>query len=93
MFMKLPSFPAKRIVALRERFGWTQAEAGDVLNVTRSCIASWETGRKVPHGTAVRLLQLWDRYPDSMLINLRRMGVGVPDRGRNCPAAPIKTPA
>jgi DNA-binding XRE family transcriptional regulator len=80
-FVKINPFTPDKLVSLRQRFGWTQQDCASVLNVTRACIASWETGRKTPSGTAVRLLALWDKEPDATLRAFRRVGLSVPDRG------------
>jgi len=40
---------ADKIKTLRRQAGLTQKELADTLNLTRSTIANWETGRSVPH--------------------------------------------
>ena len=39
---------AQQIKSVRERLGFTQAKASDVLEVSKSALEKWEAGTKVP---------------------------------------------
>lgn len=39
---------AQQIKSIRERLGLTQAEASEVLEVSKSALEKWEAGTKVP---------------------------------------------
>src|SRR5688500_10463158 len=48
----------KEIVALRNKFGVSQAVFARLLNVPKVTQISWEKGRRKPTGAALRLLDL-----------------------------------
>ena len=48
----------KRLVAIRAKLGLTQAEAAAKICVSRESWQSWETGRRTPNGSALKLLQM-----------------------------------
>lgn len=45
------------IAELRTRLGLTQAEMAEALGVRQQTISEWETGRYLPRGASVRMLQ------------------------------------
>lgn len=45
------------IAELRARLGLTQAEMAGALGVRQQTISEWETGRYLPRGASVRMLQ------------------------------------
>jgi len=49
-------FPAEKVKPLRERFGWTQHQLAEYLDVSRPLVARWETGNLTPNGPAAILL-------------------------------------
>lgn len=51
------SWSAESIAELRARLGLTQAEMADALGVRQQTISEWETGRYLPRGASVRMLQ------------------------------------
>lgn len=53
----------KEIVALRHRFGVSQAVFARLLNVPKVTEISWEKGRRKPTGAALRLLDLARKKP------------------------------
>jgi putative transcriptional regulator len=65
--LKLPPqikpFKPKDIVALRNRYGVSQAVFARLLNVPTVTAISWEKGRRKPTGAALRLLDLARRRP------------------------------
>ena len=48
---------ADRIAALRAGLGLSQAEMAEELGVRQQTVSEWETGRYVPRGASVRVLQ------------------------------------
>ena len=54
---------AKDIVALRNKYGVSQAVFAHLLNVPKVTEISWEKGRRKPTGAALRLLDLVRRKP------------------------------
>lgn len=39
---------ADKIISLRKRFGWSQEELADKLNVSRQAVSKWESGNSIP---------------------------------------------
>ncbi|MBB4285671.1 putative transcriptional regulator [Roseospira goensis] len=56
-----PVFTPERIRALRARCNVSQPVFAAFLNVSKTAIASWESGEKKPGPTARKLLDLVDR--------------------------------
>jgi putative transcriptional regulator len=54
----------KEIVALRNRFGVSQAVFARLLNVPKVTEISWEKGRRKPTGAALRLLDIVRKKPN-----------------------------
>ena len=52
------SWDAKRVRALREELGMTQAELAAELNVRQQTVSEWETGIYRPRGASERLLSV-----------------------------------
>jgi putative transcriptional regulator len=63
-FRAAPKFQPEQIATIRKARGLTQEAFASALNVPRTTIASWETGRKNPSGAALRLLELVNSKPD-----------------------------
>jgi putative transcriptional regulator len=65
--LKLPAslkpIKAREIVALRNRYGVSQAVFARLLNVPKVTAVSWEKGRRKPTGAALRLLDLARKKP------------------------------
>jgi len=59
--------PAKDIVRIRKRLGFSQAVFARVLGVARDTEISWEQGRRNPSGTALRLLEIAERHPEHLV--------------------------
>lgn len=47
---------------LRAHFRWTQARLAEEVGVTRSTVAKWERGERVPGGSAEMLLRKLSAY-------------------------------
>ena len=54
----------KEIVALRNRYGVSQAVFARLLNVPKVTEISWEKGRRKPTGAALRLLDIARKQPN-----------------------------
>lgn len=46
-----------RIKELRKARGWKQADLAKTIGVSEGLVASWETGRRVPHGPSEMVLR------------------------------------
>lgn len=62
-----PSYTAKRIQALRQRLQLNQRDFASALNVSDKTVKAWEQGVKPPSGSALRLLQIAERHPETFL--------------------------
>jgi DNA-binding transcriptional regulator YiaG len=58
-FTKAPTLDPDEIIAIREAYDWTQVGFASALNVSRSVLTSWESGKKRPRGAALRLLEIF----------------------------------
>jgi DNA-binding transcriptional regulator YiaG len=47
-------FPAGDVVKLRDSLGWSQEQLAEHLDVSRSLVALWETGRRIPSGPVAK---------------------------------------
>lgn len=58
------------IIKLRDEHGWTQEELAEMLGVSRSTIAKWESGRGIPTiGNIIALSEIFGVTIDSLLKN------------------------
>lgn len=53
------------IVAVRKRFGVSQAVLARYLRVNERTLENWEQGRATPNAQARLLLRMVERYPDT----------------------------
>jgi putative transcriptional regulator len=51
--------------AIRARFGLSQAEFADLLNIHVRTLQQWEQGRRHPTGPALTLLRVVAEHPDA----------------------------
>lgn len=65
------------MVALRRRWGLTQARLEDALGVGRKTVARWEAGRVLQSRALDNLLRAIDRFPAVLTFLSERQGVGV----------------
>ena len=61
------AFSARQIVSLRKQLGVSQGVFARLLGVARDTEISWEQGRRMPSGPALRLLEITERHPDHLL--------------------------
>ena len=66
-----PLFDKKRVFRLRDRLGFSQPVFAAALNVSPETIKSWEQGKRVPEGAALRLLQLTEERPEWIMLAVR----------------------
>jgi putative transcriptional regulator len=58
---------AARIRAIRDRLELSQKVFADLLNVSAATVRAWEQGQRVPDGPSVRLLELAQHHPATLL--------------------------
>ncbi len=73
-----PRYTLKRVRHIRFAMGLSQPVFAQALNVSDSTVRAWEQGKRSPEGPSLRLLELAEREPDSIL---RTLGSG-PKLGR-----------
>jgi putative transcriptional regulator len=61
--LEIKPLKPEEIVALRNRYGVSQAVFARLLNVPKVTAISWEKGRRKPTGAALRLLDLARKKP------------------------------
>jgi putative transcriptional regulator len=61
------AYDADQIRAIRRALNVSQGVFADLLNVSLGTVQAWEQGRRVPDGAAVRLLEIAERYPKTIL--------------------------
>jgi len=62
-----PNFSPSQIVALREKSNWSRPVFARLLNVPDVTVRKWEAGERKPSGAALRLLQILEAEPDTLL--------------------------
>lgn len=61
-----PPYPPGRIRALRRKMAMSQPIFARVLNASPATVRAWEQGTREPDGPSRRLLQVAERYPESL---------------------------
>lgn len=64
---RTPTFNANRIREIRRGFDVSQRVFADLLNVSLATIRSWEQGVRTPDGAAMRLLNIAERHPATLM--------------------------
>ncbi len=62
-----PTYDAERIRAIRLRLRLNQRNFAEALNVSSKTVKAWEQGINTPSGPALRLLQVVDEHPETLL--------------------------
>ena len=65
-----PKYSAARVRSIRKRMNLSQTVFAAALNVSPATVRGWERGARVPDGPSRRLLELADRYPETLLTML-----------------------
>lgn len=65
-----PNYNADRIRALRKDLGLSQPVFAGMLNVSGSTVRAWEQGQRQPEGPTLRLLEVAERHPEALLVNM-----------------------
>jgi DNA-binding transcriptional regulator YiaG len=63
---------AKKILILRERIGWSQAQMAKAIGSSKIIISHWETELKTPSGITSRFLSLLHSLSDPELKKLTK---------------------
>ena len=58
---------ADQIRRIRDGLQVSQAVFGELLNVSTATVRAWEQGQRTPDGPSLRLLEIADREPASLL--------------------------
>jgi len=58
-----------QILAIRKKWGTSQAMFAEILNVPKKTYISWESGYKKPSGAALKLLTIAQEKPEALLIS------------------------
>lgn len=67
-----PAYAASKIATIRKRLGCSQPAFARLLNVSLPTVRAWEQDQRQPAGAAVRLLQLADGEPTTVINLLER---------------------
>ena len=62
-------FTAADIKAIRHKLGLSQSMLASILGVHKRAVEAWEIGRKIPNGSARRLLTILQADPDAIQRN------------------------
>lgn len=62
-----PLYSAERIAKIRRRLDVSQQVFADLLNVSVGTVRSWEQGIRKPDGASLRLLDIAERQPETLL--------------------------
>ncbi|MBO4262003.1 MAG: helix-turn-helix domain-containing protein [Clostridia bacterium] len=74
----MKSNSAKIIIALRKERDMNQQELADMLFVSRSLVAMWETGKRIPDGASVEKMAGFFGVSESDIVSDRRYAYGLP---------------
>ena len=55
------------VVAIRKRYGLSQAKFAALLGISLRTLQNWEQGRRHPHGPAKVLLRVASKHPEAVL--------------------------
>lgn len=67
-----PRYDAARIRQIRSRLKLSQAVFAGMLNVSNSTVQAWEQGVREPEGASLRLLEMAELHPDTLLSRVVR---------------------
>ena len=62
-----PPMNAQKVVQMRKRLNMSQGLFAAALNVSTKTVQGWEQGLRKPSNASLRLLQLVQKEPDTML--------------------------
>lgn len=77
LFMLKGVINKRKIKEIRKKYGMTQADFADLIEVPHSTYTSWERGVRNPSSPACSLLQIVDKYPSVFLESRREIIEGV----------------
>lgn len=61
---KQPGKISERLKILRETMGWSQSELARQFGVSSAAVNRWESGEIAMSGTALKLLEIFERKAD-----------------------------
>jgi putative transcriptional regulator len=82
---------APDVLAIREKYGLSQAEFAAAFGINLKTLQNWEQGRRKPEGPALVLLNVAARHPEAVLDVVQKTAKGKWAAGSL--AAPRATPA
>jgi putative transcriptional regulator len=62
-----PPYSAERIAQIRRKLNVSQQVFADLLNVSAGTVRSWEQGIRRPDGASLRLLDIAERHPATLM--------------------------
>jgi putative transcriptional regulator len=62
-----PAYTPDRVRAVRAKLGVSQPVFAAAMAVSTGTVAAWEQGRRVPDGSARRLLEVAEAHPEALL--------------------------
>lgn len=69
-----PSYDADRVRRVRAQLKVSQPVFAGMLNVSSSTVQAWEQGVREPDGASLRLLEIAENHPDTLLESIRQSG-------------------
>lgn len=60
----LPDYSVTEIKAIRKKLGMSQRDFSGLLGVSQRTVESWESGINTPSGSAMRLMEIYNAYPE-----------------------------
>ncbi len=67
-----PIYDAPRIRAVRQRLALSQEMFARALNVSDQTVRAWEQGLRAPSGSSLRLLELAEEHPTTLLAKIEQ---------------------
>lgn len=67
-----PSYDAERVRRVRAELNVSQPVFAGMLNVSSSTVQAWEQGVREPDGASLRLLEIAENHPDTLLESVRQ---------------------
>ncbi|MCA1669556.1 MAG: helix-turn-helix domain-containing protein [Thermomicrobia bacterium] len=67
-----PVYDAPRVRAVRQRLALSQEMFARALNVSDQTVRAWEQGTRPPSGSSLRLLELAEEHPTTLLAKIEQ---------------------
>ncbi len=69
-----PAYDSARVRAVRDKLRLSQQVFAAALNVSDGTVKAWEQGRRAPEGPTLRLLEIAEEHPETVLAKVRTQG-------------------